>query len=180
MHTEYQVAELEWEAANLSDTRNKIHTEFGLEDASVAIERDPSCKGLVEKSYCGRGYMGTRGPNAGTIPLPLRVTGGTFQRSSELGPTPPEVPRYTDVAFGYDDVHGHLGCLRILSVVFGLVSMLDSCPTSSMVLGLVWSEDADQVDQGPLNPARLQLGLTLCHRDLRGRVTNGDARGIDG
>ncbi|CAL2259811.1 unnamed protein product [Prunus armeniaca] len=53
-------------------------------------------------------------------------------------------------------------------------------PTSSMVPGLVWSEDADQVDQGPLNPARLQLGLTLCHRDLRGRVTNGDARGIDG
>ncbi|CAL2270025.1 unnamed protein product [Prunus armeniaca] len=49
-----------------------------------------------------------------------------------------------------------------------------------MVPGLVWSEDADQVDQGPLNPARLQLGLTLCHRDLRGRVTNGDARGIDG
>ncbi|CAL2270011.1 unnamed protein product [Prunus armeniaca] len=40
-------------------------------------------------------------------------------------------------------------------------------------------QDADQVDQGPLNPTRLQLGLTLCHRDLRGRVTNGDARGID-
>ncbi|CAL8151820.1 unnamed protein product [Prunus armeniaca] len=87
---------------------------------------------------------------------------------------------YTDVASGYDDVHGHPGCLQILSVAFSLVSMLDSCPTSSMVPGLVWSEDADQVDQGPLNPARLQLGLTLCHRDLRGRVTNGDARGIDG
>ncbi|CAL8163860.1 unnamed protein product [Prunus armeniaca] len=88
--------------------------------------------------------------------------------------------RTNHVAFGYDDVHGHPGCLRILSVAFGLVSMLDGCPTSSMVPGLVWSEDADQVDQGPLNPARLQLGLTLCHRDLRGRVTNGDARGIDG
>ncbi|CAL2236118.1 unnamed protein product [Prunus armeniaca] len=56
------------------------------------------------------------------------------------------------------------------------VSMLDSCPTSSMVPGLVWSEDADQADQGPLNPTRLRLGLTLCHRDLRGRVTNGDTR----
>ncbi|CAL8167961.1 unnamed protein product [Prunus armeniaca] len=93
---------------------------------------------------------------------------------------PLSVPRYTDVAFGYDDVHEHPGCLRILSVAFGLVSMLDSCPTSSMVPELVWSEDADQVDQGPLNPARLWLGLTLCHLDLRGRVTNGDARGIDG
>ncbi|CAL2277572.1 unnamed protein product [Prunus armeniaca] len=87
-----------------------------------------------------------------------------------------KVPRYTDVAFGYDDVHGHPGCLRNLLVAFGLVSMLDSCPTSSMVPGLVWSEDADQVDQGPLNPARLRLGLTLCHQDLQGRVTNGDTR----
>ncbi|CAL2226473.1 unnamed protein product [Prunus armeniaca] len=84
--------------------------------------------------------------------------------------------RTNHVAFGYDDVHGHPGCLRILSVAFSLVSMLDSCPTSSMVPGLVWSEDADQVDQGPLNPTRLQLGLTLCHRDLRGRVTNGCRR----
>ncbi|CAL2229315.1 unnamed protein product [Prunus armeniaca] len=150
-------------------------SDFGLEDASVTIERDPSCKGLMEKSYCGRGYMGTRGPNAGTVPLPLRVTGTRApvdpQEGPSKGPANSDQP-YTDVAFGYDDVHGQPGCLRILSVAFGLVSMLDSCPTGSMVPGLVWSEDPDQVDQGPLNPARLQLRLTLCHRDLRGRVTN--------
>ncbi|CAL9000715.1 unnamed protein product [Prunus brigantina] len=49
--------------------------DFGLEDTSVTNERDPTSEGLVEKSQCGRGYMGTRGPNAGAIPLPLRVTG---------------------------------------------------------------------------------------------------------
>ncbi|CAL9024784.1 unnamed protein product, partial [Prunus brigantina] len=40
--------------------------------------------------------------------------------------------------------------------------------------GLCGARIADQADQGPLNPARLRLGLTLlqkCHRDLRGELT---------
>ncbi|KAI5317269.1 hypothetical protein L3X38_036976 [Prunus dulcis] len=42
---------------------------------SVAIERDSTCEGLMEESYCVRGYMGTRRPNAEAVPSPLRVTG---------------------------------------------------------------------------------------------------------
>ncbi|KAI5334676.1 hypothetical protein L3X38_024809 [Prunus dulcis] len=51
-------------------------------------ERDSTCEGFMEESYCGRGYMGTRRPNAGAVPSPLRVTGpGTG--TNLTGPTPP-------------------------------------------------------------------------------------------
>ncbi|KAI5356066.1 hypothetical protein L3X38_008961 [Prunus dulcis] len=50
-------------------------SDFGLENASVTNERDSTCECLMEESDCGRGYMGTRRPNAGPVPLPLRVAG---------------------------------------------------------------------------------------------------------
>ncbi|KAI5335276.1 hypothetical protein L3X38_025409 [Prunus dulcis] len=69
------------------------------------------------------------------------------------------------VAFGYDDVHGHPGCLQF-------VSALDIRLTSFGDAGTVRARNADQADYGPLNPASLRLGLTLCHRDLPGELTD--------
>ncbi|CAL8990386.1 unnamed protein product, partial [Prunus brigantina] len=53
------------ELAREPNLRGATSPDFGLEDTSVTNERDPTSEGLVEKSQCGRGYMGTRGPNAG-------------------------------------------------------------------------------------------------------------------
>ncbi|KAI5351974.1 hypothetical protein L3X38_004865 [Prunus dulcis] len=69
------------------------------------------------------------------------------------------------VAFGYDNVHRHPVCLQF-------VSALDICLTSFGDAQTVRARNADQADYGPLNPASLRLGLTLCHRDLPGELTD--------
>ncbi|BBH06899.1 hypothetical protein Prudu_018665 [Prunus dulcis] len=38
--------------------------------------------------------------------------------------------------------------------------------------GTVGARNTDQTDYGPLNPASLRLELTLCHRDLLGKLTD--------
>ncbi|BBG93940.1 hypothetical protein Prudu_002098 [Prunus dulcis] len=47
---------------------------------------------------------------------------------------------------------------------------LDICLTSFGDARTVRARNADQADYGPLNPASLRLGLTLCHRDLPGKL----------
>ncbi|KAI5352206.1 hypothetical protein L3X38_005097 [Prunus dulcis] len=47
-----------------------------------------------------------------------------------------------------------------IQFTFSFVSALDICLTSF--------GDSRTTDYGPLNPASLRLGLTLCHRDLPG------------
>ncbi|KAI5335256.1 hypothetical protein L3X38_025389 [Prunus dulcis] len=69
------------------------------------------------------------------------------------------------VAFGYNDIHGHPGYLQF-------VSALDICLTHFWDARTVRARNADQVDYGTLNPASLWLGLTLCHRDLPGELTD--------
>ncbi|KAI5351504.1 hypothetical protein L3X38_004395 [Prunus dulcis] len=59
-----------------------------------------------------------------------------------------------------------------IQVAFSFVSALDICLMSFGDAGTAGARNADQVDYGPLNPTRLQLGLTLCHRDLPGELTD--------
>ncbi|KAI5322147.1 hypothetical protein L3X38_031219 [Prunus dulcis] len=59
-----------------------------------------------------------------------------------------------------------------IQVAFSFVSMLDICFTSFGDARIVGARNADQADYGPLNPASLRLGLTLCHRDLPGELTD--------
>ncbi|KAI5351511.1 hypothetical protein L3X38_004402 [Prunus dulcis] len=59
-----------------------------------------------------------------------------------------------------------------IQVAFSFVSALDICLTSFGGAGIVGARNADHVDYGPLNPASLPLGLTLCHQDLPGELTD--------
>ncbi|BBG99542.1 hypothetical protein Prudu_234S000300 [Prunus dulcis] len=59
-----------------------------------------------------------------------------------------------------------------IQFAFSFVSALDICLTSFGDAQTVRARNADQADYGPLNPASLLLGLTLCHRDLPGELTD--------
>ena len=59
-----------------------------------------------------------------------------------------------------------------IQFAFSFVSALDICLTSFGDAQTVGAKNADQVDYSPLNPASLRLGLTLCHRDLPGELTD--------
>ncbi|BBN68210.1 hypothetical protein Prudu_333S000100 [Prunus dulcis] len=59
-----------------------------------------------------------------------------------------------------------------IQVAFSFVSALDICLTSFGGARIVGARNADHVDYGPLNPASLPLGLTLCHQDLPGELTD--------
>ncbi|KAI5316551.1 hypothetical protein L3X38_036258 [Prunus dulcis] len=50
--------------------------------------------------------------------------------------------------------------------------VLDICLTSFGDARTMGARNADQADYGPLNPASLRLGLTLCHQDLPGELTD--------
>ncbi|KAI5313137.1 hypothetical protein L3X38_042311 [Prunus dulcis] len=73
-----------------------------------------------------------------------------------------------------------------IQFTFSSVSALDICLTSFGDARTVRARNADQADYGPLNPASLRLGLTLCHRDLPGKVEGvkdsvaGAAKGCQG
>ncbi|BBH02587.1 hypothetical protein Prudu_013207 [Prunus dulcis] len=59
-----------------------------------------------------------------------------------------------------------------IQFAFSFVSALDICLTSFGDAGTVRARNDDQADYGPLNPASLRLGLTLCLRDLPGELTD--------
>ncbi|KAI5316553.1 hypothetical protein L3X38_036260 [Prunus dulcis] len=59
-----------------------------------------------------------------------------------------------------------------IQIAFSFVSALDICLTSFGDAWTVGARNADQADYGPPNPASLLLGLTLCHRDLPGELTD--------
>ncbi|KAI5331719.1 hypothetical protein L3X38_021845 [Prunus dulcis] len=58
-----------------------------------------------------------------------------------------------------------------IQFAFSFVSTLDICLTNFGDGRTVRARNADKADYGPLNPVSLRLGLTLCHRDLPGELT---------
>ncbi|KAI5324266.1 hypothetical protein L3X38_033339 [Prunus dulcis] len=59
-----------------------------------------------------------------------------------------------------------------IQVAFSFVSSLDICLTSFGDARTLGTRNADQTDYGPLNPASLRLGLTLCNQDLPRELTD--------